>query len=110
MLKPKKEILQYVKDTCDFPCELTADDMETILFNCVKWDMEFYIEELIAAAGTGDSSMNISYYDYNAGCICLIWGVDYEEHYDTAEEVVNRILWWQNKVNYFKGKFLQLKE
>lgn len=110
MLKPRKEMLKYVNDTCVFPSNLTWQDMETILFECNEWDMDFYVEELVWSAGDWDGSLNISYYDDNAWCICLVWNVDYEWRYNTAEEVVDTILWWQDRVNSFKEKFLKLKE
>ena len=111
MLKPKKEMISKVTEMCPaFPIYLSWEEMEDILFECNEWDMEFYIEELISSAGRWDWSLNISYYDDNAWCICLIQDVDYNMQFNSAEDVVATILYWQERVNYFKEKFLKLKE
>lgn len=111
MLREKDKIIGYIIE--NYSCmsrTYTADELEEIMFDCHDGDMEFFIEELIASAGNGDSSLNISYYDDNAWCICLVGGVEYEYEDMSPDDVATILLSRELRVNLFKAKFLKLKE
>lgn len=111
MLKPRDEIIKYIKENYSNKLRTyTADELEDIMLDCHDGDMEFYIEELIGSAGNGDWSLNISYYDDNAGCICLINDVEYEYEDMSPADVATILLSRELKVNLYKAKFLKLKE
>ena len=111
MLRPRDKIIKYIKDNYSNKLRTyTADELEEIMFDCHDGDMEFYIEELIASAGNGDSSLNISYYDDNAGCICLIHGVEYKYEDMSPADVATILLSRELEVHLYKEKFLKLKE
>jgi len=111
MLRPRDKIIKYIKDNYSSKLRTyTADELEEIMLDCHDGDMEFYIEELIWSAGNGDASLNISYYDDNARCICLVGDVDYEYESMSPADVATILLSREHRVNMYKEKFLKLKE
>ena len=111
MLRERDKIIKYIKDNYSSKLRTyTADELEEIMFDCHNGDMEFFIEELIASAGNGDSSLNISYYDDNAWCICLVGDVEYEYEDMSPADVATILLSRELRVNLFKEKFLKIKE
>ena len=106
----RERLLQAISEAeLNYDEPITAEELSDILFE--YWERGWYLEELRWDAGRWDSFCYLSYYDENARAVILSKDIWREINwFEDDDDVADFLLELDEIYNYYRKKFLQLKE
>lgn len=106
----KKSIEKSIDvEATQFPCEVSAFDLNTIMSDLSKW--ECYVEQLVSSAWDWEASYWLSYFDENAKAVILIdCDIDYEWNCWSLNELITYVETMYSAYERYRNKFLYFKK